>query len=83
MSARISRMYKLSGGCKTGRSCKECRYYAESKVTPRTYICKKHEEEDTLWVGRWTACKWFKNPIKKRATKYKEETTGQLQMVWG
>lgn len=83
MSARISKMYKDSGGCNTEHKCKECRYFTESKITPKTYICKHHGEEDTLWKGAWYSCKGFRKPIKKRKpkTKLKEEATGQLQMV--
>jgi hypothetical protein len=81
MSARISKMYKDSGGCKVGKTCGECRYFIPSSMRRNEYICKKHGEEETYWKDSWTACRMFKNPIKKKKTKYKEETTGQLQMV--
>lgn len=81
MSARISLMYKRSGGCNTKHKCGECRYYIPSKASPRTYMCKQHGEDSSLWKGAWLACKGFRKPIKKRATKLKEEPTGQLQMV--
>lgn len=59
MSARISKMYKDSGGCKVGKTCGECRYYANSGIK-NEYVCKRQVSDD-LWDGKWSACKFFED----------------------
>ena len=59
MSARISKMYKDSGGCKVGKTCGECRYYANSGIK-NEYVCKRQVSDD-LWDGKWPACKFFED----------------------
>ena len=88
MSARISLMYKRSGGCNTEHKCSECKYYIRSKEHPREFMCERHGEDGTYWQN-WMACKFWKEPEAKpkrkprKTAKYKQEATGQMQMVWG
>ena len=81
MSARISKMYKDSGGCKPGKTCEECRYFLPSVEKPKERICKKHGEENSYWKASYMACKFFKNPIKKKQAKLAEETGGQMKLI--
>ena len=81
MAARISKMYKDSGGCKPKYLCGNCRYYIQSKERPKEHICKKHGEDPSSWKDSWMACRFFMNPIKKQAAKLTEETNGQMQLV--
>ena len=70
MSAKISKMYKDSGGC-VARTCEECGYLSilEERKTKTIYRCDKHKElcgEDAIWKPTYIACKFFKERNKKR-----------------
>ena len=93
MSARISQMYKRSGGCNTEHKCGECISFIQSPVRSREFMCNKHGDADSHWHSSWMACRYWgteepkpkkRKPRakKQKASKYKEETTGQLQMVF-
>lgn len=76
MSARISLMYKRSGGCSRENVCERCEYYIR-----RENRCKMHQaitgEEDIEWKGDWMACKLF---IKRGSPKYMTEQNGQMRI---
>ena len=86
MSARISLMYKRSGGCNTEHKCSECSHYVPSTIRRKEYICELHGEEETFWQSNWMSCKYWQEPEAKpkkrkiRKTKLKQETTGQIRM---
>ena len=93
MSARISLMYKRSGGCNTEHTCGDCNYCVPSTIHKKEFICQKHGEEETYWRTSWMACRFWSaiepKPKKRKprakkpkANNYSIETTGQLQMVW-
>ena len=93
MSARISKMYKDSGGCNTEHKCSECIHFAQSPVRSREHMCKHHGDPDSHWHGSWMACKFYGNEEpkpkkrkprskKSKASRFAVETTGQLQMVF-
>ena len=89
MSARISLMYKRSGGCNTEHICGECAYCIPSKVRKKEFICEKHGEDPTSWKKSWTSCSfWSKTKPKQvkrkpraKKPKLKEETGGQMKLV--
>lgn len=76
MSARISMMYKRSGGCDRENVCGKCEYYVK-----RENRCKMHRvftgEEDAEWDKAWMACKHF---IRRGSPKYMAEKSGQLRL---
>ena len=91
MSARISLMYKRSGGCNTEHTCGDCRYYIRSQGHPREFMCEKHGEDGTYWKATWLSCKFVngekpkpapkKRKPRAKKPKLKEEATGQLQLI--
>lgn len=80
MSAGISLMYRLSGGCRIGSACSGCRYLAKSESVTgfgkacgmsAEYRCRKHpESESHYWKDSYMACKYFR---KATAVTVKEE----------
>ena len=92
MSARISQMYKRSGGCNTEHKCGECISCIPSPVRSKDYMCSRHGEPDSHWHRSWMGCKYWsdgakkpkkRKPRAKKAEKYKEETAGQMKMIFG
>lgn len=64
MSARISKMYKESGGC-SPHQCEECKFLTvlEKRKTHDVFKCNRHQElcnEEAIWKPTYTACKYFK-----------------------
>lgn len=93
----ISRMYRISGGCLSGRTCSECRQYEESEDI-HGYTCKLHGG-GCYWKGSWTACRIFEekkiHKVRKKADasvkaekkrkpegiKMTEEVSGQMRFM--
>lgn len=65
---KISKMYKLSGGCNWLHKCSECKFLLEVKT--RTY-CGRYPG-NAIWSKNSIACKYF------RENKTEEE--GQLSI---
>lgn len=90
MSARISQMYKLSGGTdKKMRKCKDCRYCVEDSEAAgfgngkrKIYRCTKHPDKESgaHWKETYPACKKIRNP--KPMMEYHEDPNGQYRLVF-
>lgn len=91
MSAGISYMYKLSGGCEVMKRCHNCAYLAEDfenrgfgRRTGRSasmYECRKHPDETARknWKETYTACQFFEEVKEK--TVFVESADGQLSFL--
>ena len=87
MSAGISLMYKVSGGCEVMKRCADCRYLEEEseKVrfgkTHEFYRCMKHPDLDRTpdWKPTYTACHYH-DEAKVRQI-FTESETGQLSFL--
>ena len=83
MSAGISLMYRLSGGCEAGRTCGECGFYEAVKgsvsfgkgTSVNRYICSIHPEIETApdWKSGYMACKRFCERWQKVRTSRKKK----------
>lgn len=60
MSARISLMYKRSGGCDRFHTCSDCEALRTDPEDVRNFICAEHGDAGTLWNKNWMACKKWK-----------------------
>lgn len=88
MSAKISQMYKLSGGTdRKMRKCKDCRYCEEDSEAAgfrngkrKIYRCVKHPDREAgaRWSEGYPACKKIRSP--KQAAKYREDANGQYRL---
>ena len=67
MSARISQMYKRSGGCNTEHKCGECKHFASTGIGDE-HICKRQGNDDN-WDSTWLSCKQF------------EERNGDIEVI--
>jgi len=91
MSARISLMYKRSGGCNTEHTCGDCISCVRSPARSKEFMCEKHGDQDSNWKRSWMACRFWegeepkpkKRKPRTKKPKLKEEATGQLQLVLG
>jgi len=77
-------MYRLSGGCSSGRTCGECGFYEAVKgpvsfgkgKSVSRYICSNHPDIETApdWKSGYMACKRFSERGKRvRASRKKKE----------
>lgn len=82
MSARISFMYRRSGGCDRFHTCGECGQLSKNKKDD--CACKRHEKETSEtapWKTSYMACKFFQGKGKKKETRtFSEEANGQLNL---
>ena len=91
MSAGISVMYRMSGGCNVKKRCHDCKWLAKdeesygfgvSRKVLEGYECKRHpvEESGKGWKKEYTACKFFEEPNVKMIFA-EERETGQLSFI--
>lgn len=84
MSAGISTMYKLSGGCVVMKRCADCAYLEEETEAVRfgrkhkCYRCKKHPAADRYpdWKPNYTACQYHEEASVREI--FVERENGQL-----
>ncbi len=84
MSAGISTMYRMSGGCTVTKRCTDCRYLEEESErvrfgkTHEYYRCEKHPDRERTpdWKPTYTACRYYDEPGGWQI--FKESETGQL-----
>ena len=95
MSAGISVMYRMSGGCNVKKRCHDCKWLnavargeyvwksgSTFKENNETYFeCGKHPDKEgrKYWKETYTACKYFEEPDLKEV--YVTEENGQLSFV--
>lgn len=90
MNARISLMYKRSGGAVPEHECKDCTSCKKSPERKREFMCERHGESNSNWNPSWVACRYWTDGNQKQKNrkprtkkpKLNEEVTGQLQMVF-
>lgn len=87
MSARISYMYRTSGGCDKEHLCEKCGYFLnDNKNGLVTERCRLHESmtgEEHVWNGNWMACKHYQQKGRSgKMPKYKPDRFGQMCMTF-
>lgn len=89
MSAGISLMYRLSGGCAYTHSCESCGYLCLAsgeetssfgKRSSSTYYCDRHPEKKSPWKANYLACRYYRDQKDQESVIYQELKKNSVSM---